>query len=415
MQPISAALAAMMPAFAPRGRERVQLEAALGRVLAEASLARADQPPFSNSAMDGYAVRAADLAGASGQAPRSLPLAGESKAGEGAPPSLAAGTTIRIFTGAPLPAGADAIVMQEDTERAGEAVSFHLAPAPGAHVRVQGEDLRAGSPMLEAGQRLGPGEIGLLASQGHAALSVWRRPRVAILSTGDELRDVSDPPRPGSIVNSNAYALAAQVREAGGEPWVLPIVPDRLEEVIAQVRVGLGADVLLTIGGVSVGDYDLVRQAFDAVGVEPQFWQIAMKPGKPLSFGLYGPAREQIVVGLPGNPVSAMVTFEVFVRPGLRAMQGDPRPYRRSQPVHLARAHRHGTGRTELARARLEVGPEGELVAHLHPRQGSGALTSVAGAEALVILPADQAEFAAGERLPALLLDESRGSASSPF
>lgn len=415
MKPISEALAAMLPAFAPRGQERVQLESALGRILAEPSLAREDLPPFSNSAMDGYAVRAADLVGASSESPRALPLCGESRAGEVAPPTLEAGAAIRIFTGAPLPEGADAIVMQEDTSRAGEEVSFSTAPRAGAHVRARGEDLRVGAPMLARGQRLGPGEIGLLASQGHAAVSVWRRPRVAILSTGDELRDVSDPPRPGSIVNSNAYALAAQVREAGGEPWILPIVPDRLEEVVAQVKVGLSADLLLTIGGVSVGDYDLVRQAFDAVGVAPQFWQVAMKPGKPLSFGLYGPEGERVVVGLPGNPVSAMVTFEVFVRPGLRAMQGDPCPFRRAQEVSLAAAHAHKTGRTELARARLETDAQGGLVAHLHPRQGSGALTSVAGAEALVILPAEQATFEAGARLRALLLSEARGAASSPF
>lgn len=412
MKPISEALAAMLPAFKPCGRERVQLQLALGRVLAQDALARQDQPPFTNSAMDGYAVRAEDLSGASAETPKALPLAGESRAGEEAPPALAPGRTLRIFTGAPLPEGADAVVMQEDTSREGEEVSFQLAPAAGAHVRRRGEDLQAGAPILSPGAILGPGEIGLLASQGHAALSVYRRPRVAILSTGDELRDISDPPRPGSIVNSNAYALAAQVEEAGGEPWILPIVPDILEEVIEQVRTGLSADVLITIGGVSVGDYDLVRKAFDAVGVEPQFWKVAMKPGKPLSFGVFG---ERLVVGLPGNPVSAMVTFEVFVRPGLRRMLGDPAPYRASAEVRLAAAHKHKTGRTELARARLERDEQGQLVAHLHPRQGSGNLTSVSGANALVILPPDQASFAEGETLRALLLGDPRGSTRSPF
>jgi len=412
MKPISEALAAMLPTFNPCGRERVQLQRAQGRVLAQDALARQDQPPFTNSAMDGYAVRAADLAGASPDSPKTLPLAGESRAGEAAPQALEAGQTVRIFTGAPLPAGADAVVMQEDTSREGDAVSFRLAPSPDAHVRKRGEDLQAGAPILGPGTILGPGEIGLLASQGHAALTVYRRPRVAILSTGDELRDISDPPRPGSIVNSNAYALAAQVEEAGGEPWILPIVPDVLDEVVAQVRAGLSADVLITIGGVSVGDYDLVRKAFDAVGVEPQFWKVAMKPGKPLSFGVFG---ERLVVGLPGNPVSAMVTFEVFVRPGIRRMLGDPAPYRASAEVALAAAHSHKTGRTELARARLVRDERGQLIAHLHPRQGSGNLTSVSGANALVILPPDQASFAAGETLRALLLGDPRGSERSPF
>lgn len=412
MKPISDALEAMLSAFQPCGRERVQLQQALGRVLAQDALARQDQPPFTNSAMDGYAVRAADLTGASSEAPKPLPLAGESRAGEAAPLPLEAGHTMRIFTGAPLPPGADAVVMQEDTSREDQQVRFSIAPASGAHVRHRGEDLSAGAPILGPGHRIGPGEIGLLASQGHAALTVWRKPRVAILSTGDELRDISDPPRPGSIVNSNAYALAAQVQEAGGDPWILPIVPDILEEVVAQVRTGLSADVLITIGGVSVGDYDLVRKAFDAVGVEPQFWKVAMKPGKPLSFGVF---EKRLVVGLPGNPVSAMVTFEIFVRPGLRKMLGDPEPYRAHAEVALAASHRHKTGRTELARARLERSTSGELIAHLHTRQGSGNLTSVSGANALVILPADEAEFAAGQRLRALLLGDPRGSATSPF
>lgn len=412
MIPIAQALQTMLPAFCPLGRERVQLQQALGRILAQSALAREDQPPFTNSAMDGYAVRAAELAGAGPEAPVALPLGGESRAGEESPEALAPGHVIRIFTGAPMPAGADAIVMQEDTTREGEVVSFLRAPAEGNHVRRQGEDLSAGAPILEPGQRLGPGEIGLLASQGHAALSVWRRPRVAILSTGDELRDISDPHRPGSIVNSNAYALAAQVQEAGGEPWILPIVPDVMEQVVAQVRAGLSADVLITIGGVSVGDYDLVRKAFDEVGVDPQFWKVAMKPGKPLSFGVYG---ERLVIGLPGNPVSAMVTFEIFVRPGIRRMLGDLRPYRAHAEVSLAAAHKHKTGRTELARARLEVDSNGGWIAHLHPRQGSGNLTSVSGAEALVVLPPDEASFPAGHRLRALLLGDARGAATSPF
>lgn len=416
MRSIADALADILPAFQPLGSERVGLDAALGRILSAQVLAREDSPPFSNSAMDGYAVRAADVAGAGPATPVSLPLVGESRAGGAPPPALAPGSAMRIFTGAPLPAGADAIVMQEDTEREEDRVAFLLAPPVGHHVRARAEDIAAGSELLPAGTRLGPGEVGLLAGQGHAALTVGRRPRVALLSTGDELRDVSDPPAPGTIVNSNAYALAAQVREAGGVPWVLPICPDRLEPTVAAIHAGLTADVLVSIGGVSVGDYDLVKEAFQAAGVTQQFWKVSMKPGKPLSFGLAsaGRARPVPVVGLPGNPVSAMVTFEVFVRPGLRRMLGDPLPFRAAVTVRLAEAARHSTGRTELARARLATDAEG-LVAHLHPRQGSGSLSSMVGVEALVVLPADQASFAVGERLRAVLVSDAQRAAESPF
>ncbi|MGE0708337.1 MAG: gephyrin-like molybdotransferase Glp [Planctomycetota bacterium] len=412
MKPIAQALAEMLPAFRPLGAERVALLDALSRVLAEDVVARADSPPFDNSAMDGYAVRSADLVAARADSPVRLPLAGESKAGDAAPPALLAGRAIRIFTGAPLPAGADAVEMQEQVEREGD-VAVLRAPVPaGQHVRPRAEDLAVGLPMLGRGTVLGPGELGLLASQGYAAVSVARRPRVAILSTGDELRDVSDAPRPGSIVNSNAYALAAQVREAGGDPWILPNTRDVLDEVVARVREGLTADVLLTIGGVSVGEYDLVKDAFAAAGVTPAFWQVAIKPGKPLSFGTHG---ERVVVGLPGNPVSAMVTFEVFVRPGLRAMLGDPRPHRRPTHVRLAAAHRHRTGRTELVRAALADAPGGLPAATLNARQGSGSLTSMVAVDALVILPAERERFEEGEVLDALRLDDPRGSAASPF
>ncbi len=411
MKSIAEALAELLPAFAPLGPVRVGLTGAYGRVLAEEVRVRRDLPPFDNSAMDGYAVRAADCAGAAASAPVRLPVRGESRAGGPLPPPLEPGAATRIFTGAPLPAGADAIVMQEDTERQGEVVAIRLAPAAHQHVRARASDLAAGAAMLASGTRLGAGELGLLASQGYAAVSVARRPRVAIVSTGDELRDVSDPPEPGTIVNSNAYALAAQVVEAGGEPWVLPIAPDRLDAIGARLREGLRADVLITVGGVSVGDYDLVHTALEQAGIARRFWKVAIKPGKPLSFAVHEGVP---VIGLPGNPVSAMVTFEVFVRPGLRRMLGDPRPFRGSATVTLAHHHRRSPGRTELARAALEPGEDG-LLARLHGLQGSGSLPSMVGIDALVILPAERDRFAAGERLRAIRLDDPRGAERSPF
>jgi molybdopterin molybdotransferase len=422
MKTIGDALSAMLPAFTPVGVERVQLHQAQGRFLAEPEPARFDLPPFDNSAMDGYAVRAADLAAAGPETPVSLSVRGESRAGGPTPGSLPAGAAMRIFTGAPMPPGADAIVPQEQTRPGASRdggdpmVAVHAEPPPvGAHLRARGSDLRTGEPMVPEGVALGPGEIGLIASQGIAAVSVHRRPLVAIVSTGDELRDVTDPPRPGSIVNSNAYALAAQVRDAGGEPWILPNVPDEMEATLATLREALRADVVLTCGGVSVGDYDLTKDAFAQLGIDADFWKVRIKPGKPLTFGRAGDGTP--VVGLPGNPVSAMVTFDVFVRPGLRRMLGDPKPFPAPLRVVLAVDHRHGTGRTELARAFLEPpAAPGELPrARPHRLQGSGSLPSVVGVDAYLILDGEQRDFPAGSELDALPIRGPRGSASAVF
>ena len=411
MKSVQEALELMMPAFRPVGTERLALADALERNLAADVLARVDLPEFDNSAMDGYAVRAADVSGATKAAPRVLPLRGESRAGGPLPGPLAAGTTMRIFTGAPLPAGADAIVIQEDTHATGDQIAMHESAAPGDSVRPRGSDLAAGAVLVAKGARLGPGELGILAAQGFSAATVYRRPRVAILSTGDELRDISDPRDPGSIVNSNAYALAAQVRLAGGDPVILPNVPDDMDATLAALEQGLTTDLLLTCGGVSVGDYDLVKAAYAKVGIVADFWKVRIKPGKPLTFGTRGRVP---VVGLPGNPISAMVTFEALVRPGIRAMMGDPRPYRARHEARLAVAHRHGTGRLELARATVTLAA-GRLVATPLRLQGSGSLPSMVGADALLLLDEAKATFAAGEMLPVLLLRDELGSDVSPF
>lgn len=411
MKSIQEALSAMASGFAPLGPERLSLAEAHGRYLAVDISARSSSPPFSNSAMDGYAVRAADLEGASPDIPKVLPVTGESRAGGEAPPSLASGAAVRIFTGARIPPGADAVVPQENTRRDGDTVAFLAASRCGAHIRPEGSDVREGGIMIPAGARLGPGEIGLLAAQRIAGVSVYRQPRVAILSTGDELRDISDPEEAGTIVNSNGYALAAQVREAGAVPLVFPNIPDKLEVTVRRVEEGLQADCLITCGGVSVGDYDLVKDAFEKTGVTANFWKVRVKPGKPLTFGTRSGTP---VVGLPGNPVSAMVTFEIFVRPGLRTMLGDPRPYRRAHTVMLAHEHRHSTGRPELARARV-VREDGRLKAYMHRLQGSGSLPSMVGIDGFVLLPADQGQFAAGSELQAILLRDELGAEHPPF
>ena len=411
MKSVQEALDAMMPAFAPIGTERLTLDAARGRYLAEDAIARTDLPLFANSSMDGYAVRAAETAGATEGAPRVLELVGESRTGGPLPAPLAPATVMRIFTGAVVPEGADAIVMQENTAADGPKIAIRQAPKLGEYVRKQGGDLAKGSVMLARGARIGPGEIGLLAAQRISTISVFRRPRVAIISTGDELRDMHEPPAPGAIVNSNAYALAAQVSDAGGEPIILPNVPDDMNATLEALRAGLRADVMLTIGGVSVGDYDLVKGAFTELGIEAGFWKVRIKPGKPLVFGKRGTTP---VVGLPGNPMSAMVTFEALVRPGIRAMLGDPKPYRVSHPLPLAVPHRHGTGRLELVRARVALA-DGRLEATPLRLQESGSLPSWVDVDALLLLAEDRAVYAAGDIVPALFLRDETGSAVSPF
>jgi molybdopterin molybdotransferase len=405
------ALDLMMPAFAPLGTERLSLAEAHGRFLAENVIARSDLPPFDNSSMDGYAVRARDTEGAAAGAPRILPVIGESRTGGPPPQPLAEGWAMRIFTGAVLPQGADAIVIQENTTLEGTRVAVHEATKAGAWIRPRANDLARGATMLLPGNRLGPGELGILAAQGISSVTVYRRPRVAILSTGDELRDIHEPPVPGSIVNSNAYALSAQVREAGGEPIVLPNVPDDKAATLSALRAGLNADVLLTCGGVSVGDYDFVKGAFEALGIEAGFWKVRIKPGKPLVFGRRGATP---VIGLPGNPMSAMVTFEALVRPGLRAMLGDPRPYRVRHLLPLAVDYRHALGRLELARARVSI-EGGKIAATPHRLQDSGSHPSWVDIDALLLLAEDRATYAAGELVPALFIRDDTGSAHPPF
>jgi molybdopterin molybdotransferase len=405
------ALEAILAAVRPLEVERADVSELSGRVLAEAIAATEDAPPFDASAMDGWAVRAADLAGASDGAPVALAARGESRAGGRWPEPLGAGTAMRIFTGAPVPEGADAVVMQEVVERDGEGARFRAAPQGGANVRRRGEDHRAGEPLLPAGATLGAGEIALVASQGLASVAVRRAPRVAVLTTGDELRDPGEPARPGSIVDSNGPMVAAAVREAGASPRVLPRAADELAILTALVREGLRADVLVLCGGVSVGDHDLVHRALEEARVEAKFWKVAIKPGKPLTFGI-APGGTP-VFGLPGNPVSAWVTFEVFVRPALRKMMGCSRPFRRAIDVALGGSYRHGRGRTELARARLSSDGS-RAVAHLHPRQGSASIASIAGADALVVLPADREAFSAGDVVRALVLG-GPGSDEAPF
>ena len=411
MRSIAEALASMLPAFSPLGEEEVHLTESSGRYVSRDVSAPFDSPPFDNSAMDGYAVRAADVSSVSPDAPVRLPVGGESRAGGPLPEPLRPGTACRIYTGAPMPAGADAVIMQEDTDTEGEEVTIRESSHEGKHVRAQGTDVSSGALLLQTGDRLWPGEIGLLASQNIDRVHVFRRPQVALLSTGDELRELGDDLEPGAIINSNVYVLTEMLRALGVNPVPLPAAPDTLPEVEAALRKALEADVVITMGGVSVGAYDFVHEAFKNVGIEPGFWKVRIKPGKPLAFAQY---EGKPVVGLPGNPISAMVTFEVLVAPCLRKMLGDPQPHPQPVVARLRNAYRRRPGRVEIARA-VATREGDEIIVALHDRQGSGSLPSFVGVNALVILPSDRAELAAGDRVEAILWGPGLRGVSSVF
>ncbi|HXX68119.1 MAG TPA: gephyrin-like molybdotransferase Glp [Polyangiaceae bacterium] len=370
--------------------ERVALAEGLDRVLAEPVVARSALPPFDHSAMDGYAVATRDLEGPS---PWELPVCGESSAGSVAP-ALAASSASRIFTGAPLPAGADAVVAQENVERDRNTVRLHSRPKVGEHVRKTGHDLPAGALALAAGARLNPGALALAAMLDEAELVVARRPRVTILCTGNELRAVGGRAHAGSIPESNAVALAALARQGGAASVITPIVRDDVEQATEAIQQALdSSDLLLTVGGVSVGDHDVVRPALERAGVTLDFWKVAIKPGKPIAFGRYG--RGSRVLGLPGNPASALVTFALFGVPLLRAMQGDERPSPMPLCAHLAAARKRSVDRIELLRAELRR-ENAVLVVFPHDNQASGAATSLAKSDGVAVIAPGEGLIEAG-------------------
>ncbi|MDB4995029.1 MAG: Molybdopterin biosynthesis protein MoeA [Myxococcaceae bacterium] len=384
---------------APLAAERVALDDAMGRVLAGDVLAPVDFPRFDYSAMDGYAVRLADF---EGDGPWTLPVRGESKTG-GRPGVLEARAACRIFTGAELPEGADAIVMQEDVTRDGADARFVKRPMADRFIRRRGEDLTRGAVAIANGTRLRAAHLGVVAAADLAWLTVARRPVVTLLATGDELRVPGTADRPGTIAESNCVALRAMAERAGARAIVGPFVPDEVAATERAIDDALASsDVVVTIGGVSVGDHDLVRPALEKVGVTLEFWKVAIKPGKPLAVGRRGRA---IVIGLPGNPSSAMMTFALFGLPFLRALQGDTRPFPSPMPATLATDVKREPGRLEFARATLARGPGG-WVASILPNQASGAVTTMANADAVVLLPADRGALAAGTTVDMLLLED---------
>jgi molybdopterin molybdotransferase len=378
---VEEALAQILARAQPLEAERVVLGAALGRVLAEPIVSRREIPPWPNSSMDGYAIRAADTT----SVPVTLAVTDRIPAGTVSTRRLGPGETARIFTGSPLPDGADAVVPQEDVEVEGERIRISRAVTGGAYVRPRGEDVRVGDRVLEPGRTIHAAEVGLLATLGHSPVLVHRRPRVAVLSTGNELADLGTEPGPGQIPNTNSYSLVAQALEAGAEAVNLGVAPDRLDAIEQRIGWGLAADVFISSAGVSVGDLDLVREAFARSGAEMHLWRVSMRPGKPITFGTLGP---RLIFGLPGNPVSAMVTFELFVRPALRRLSGHAELTRtrvraRALDPIANPGHRRGYLRVTLVR-------EGdELWARLTGDQGSAILTSMVQADGLAVVEGD--------------------------
>ncbi|HWD47103.1 MAG TPA: gephyrin-like molybdotransferase Glp [Actinomycetota bacterium] len=402
--PFAEARAGVLERLAPLPVREVALTDALGCVLATDVAAAEDLPPFANSAMDGFAVRGADLAGAGEDHPVALKVTGEVFAGTGRLPTVEPGAAARIMTGGALPPGADTVVPVEQTSAEGDSVLVRLDPGPGRFVREAGEDVRQGTVVLERGRALDPAAIGMLASVGRRNVPVHPRPRVMVVSTGDELVDPGEPLGPGQIRDSNSWLLVAQVRSAGADA----LRCDKLRDDPVALRRGFAmaaaeGDLVVTSGGVSVGDRDYTKQVLATLG-DVRSFKVAMQPGMPQAFGI---AAGTPLYGLPGNPVSCFVVFETLVRPGLRRLAGHPddRLDRPRVVARLGEPVRSPAGKVSFLRVRLEVGDEG-LVATLTGNQGSGVLSSCVAADGLAVVPAEHRELPAGAAVQVVLLRE---------
>lgn len=398
----------------PQPPLRVPLDDALASVLAEDVVSPLDIPAWTNSAMDGYAARGADVRGASAAAPVRLRVVEQLPAGRFPTRALGPGEAARIFTGAPLPEGADSVIRQEDTDLGGKTVTILKDRDVGVNIRRAGEDIRKGQTVLRAGTALAPAHLGVLASLAVAHPLVRRRPRVAILGSGDEIVDVDQPEEILSgrkTASSNTHTLVALVRQAGGEPVNLGIARDTPESLRTHLTHALEADLLVTTAGISVGEHDYVRAVLEELGAEQRFWKLRMRPGAPVGFGLL---RGIPWIGLPGNPVSTMVTFELFVRPAIRAMSGHALPFRRAIAVRVAEPVSVRPKLQHFLRAIVSETPTGPE-ARLTGPQGSGILTSMVLANALLVLPEGQFETPAGATGRAIVLDDPVHQAEPGF
>ncbi|PLX42922.1 MAG: molybdopterin molybdenumtransferase MoeA [Hyphomicrobiales bacterium] len=396
--PVSEALSRVIGACKVNGTETVALNQALGRVLAEDLPANFTQPAFNASSMDGYAVRYEDLR----RKPTALIVIGAAPAGHAFEGTVEQGQAVRIFTGAPLPEGADTVVMQEHTERNGDIVVIQKnPPARGHFVRPKGMDFSSGEVLLRAGRRLGPREIGLAAAMNHAMLPVRRRPVVAVLATGDELVMPGGTPRPDQIIASNSFALEALIRGCGAEVMDLGLAEDNRESLIAAGKNARAADIIVTTGGASVGEHDLVIGAFQELGLKVDFWKVAQRPGKPMIFGHIG---DSLFLGLPGNPVSALVCAAVYLQPMIVKMLGLP-PQSIFRTAVLNEDLPANDERQDFLRAKLGTSPSGELLVSAFSRQDSAMLNILARADALLIRPPHARAAKAGEQVEIIRLE----------
>ncbi len=396
----SVAQRVILESVATLGVEPVKMERSLGRVLAEDIKANRNLPPYDVSAMDGFAVRSADVANPLA----TLELIEEIQAGSMPTKAVQAGQCARIMTGAPMPQGADAVIRVEDTKVVStNNIQFAVAVKPGNFMRPFGEHMHTGDVVLKAGTEITPGVMGVLATVKAAQFSVYRRPRVAILSTGNELEGINDPIDLSKIPDSNTYAVMAQVQALGIEPVLLGIAPDNPDELEQYLKRGLEYDVLLVSGGTSMGEYDYVRPCIEKLGVKMIFWRVQTRPGHPLTFGK---TDKTVVFGLPGYPVSSMVSFEQFVLPALRHMMGNKQLHRRTVTARLAHPVKTQPGRTEFIRVLLTHTDKGYIV-NTTGTQSSGVLLSMARADGLMVVPADCMALAEGDEVTVQLLDGS--------
>jgi molybdopterin molybdotransferase len=392
------------------GLERLPLMSSLGRILGEDIYAPYPIPSWDNSAMDGYAVMHKDIASASPENPARLEVIADLPAGYAPTRELKSGEAIRIMTGAPLPKGSDTVVMVEDTRKEKSQVAIFKAPSQGDNIRKAGEDVQKDSLVLSQGSIIHPADVGMLASLKRAVVSVYQKPTVAVVSTGDELIDVDGDLTAGKIVSSNTYSLASLVKDSGAHPLILGIAKDRPGELKAIFKAALTADMIISSGGVSVGDYDLVKDTLKELGAEMKFWKVAMRPGQPLAFGVI---EGKPTFGLPGNPVSCMISFEQFVRPSILKAGGHKRLFRTLVEAELKESVTKKAGKKYFMRCIISR-EAGKYVVTTTGAQGSGILMSMVKANGLIVAPEEKTTLPAGEMVKVYLLNRDFECSETP-